>query len=554
MARSCEPIDFNSNTKTSNQLTIDDAIPNSNYTNDRGMLTLQQIDVIELNFRNNIVADTKGNNLSNAVENFPTFYEDLNSVNASIFNATAREIAVDLDATILVNRIDSGRVITPFEFAEFITDNYFTPTAVATGLAGGRGQSKNWLNSINCWFSGPAGFYNKVLGGACDTIGKVYAGVALFDALQDGVKDALEALTKIKNIENILQAIIDKITVQNLINAVKGAVAGIIQKAIDCVKMAVMSFDPFLILGRGGPVPSYALGRTIENALLQKEKVLDTLTDDFSKTITTKIEKLIDYSVNLFANPSVEEIEYLMSRFCGFTSQVGLEIESLKEPLTKFEKRATTIRNTVQASSRVITAQAIESGRAVLSDPDRAEVINNTREDWADTGHMREWYDRDPNSQNNVEMITFESIMDDSNGKLWSSKSQGWYTWYSNPSDAWYQVNLKTREALIRTQRRFGIKLQIKSMFRSRPYNDYIRELRKKAGDPPGKNGNYGVAFNSKHIDGMAFDITWVGFNRTSVNTFLDIAEEEGFLARVPYFGDGFVHIDTHSKRTWVGN
>ena len=554
MARSCEPIDFNSNTKSSNQLTIDDAIPNSNYTNDRGMLTLQQIDVIELNFRNNIVADTKGNNLSKAVENFPSFYEDLNSVNANVFNATAREIAVDLDATILVNRIDSGRKITPFEFAEFITDNYFTPTAVATGLAGGRGQSKNWLNSINCWFSGPAGFYNKVLGGACDTIGKIYAGVALFDALQDGVKDALEALTKIKNIENILQAIIDKITVQNLINAIKGAVAGIIQKAIDCVKMAVMSFDPFLILGRGGPVPSYALGRTIENALLQKERVLDTLTDDFSKTITTKIEKLIDYSVNLFANPSVEEIEYLMSRFCGFTSQIGLEIESLKEPLTRFDRRATAVRDTVQASSRIVTAQAIESGRAVLSDPDRAEVINNTREDWADTGHMREWYDKDPSSPNNVKMLTFESIMDDSNGKIWSSKSQGWYTFYKNPSDAWYQVKPGTREALIRTQQKFGIKLQIKSMFRSEAYNDHVRAIEKKSGAAAGPKGDYGVAFTSKHIDGHAFDITWVGFNKDSVNKFLDIAKQEGFLSRVPYFRSGFVHIDTHSERYWVGN
>lgn len=84
-----------------------------------------------------------------------------------------------------------------------------------------------------------------------------------------------------------------------------------------------------------------------------------------------------------------------------------------------------------------------------------------------------------------------------------------------------------------------GKKLIVNSPYRTDEYQANLRRLGKTS------------AINGMHQRGIAFDITWSGFNRTSVAEFRQAAFIVGFPCRVPYYGSFFVHIDEGRDRIW---
>ena len=102
--------------------------------------------------------------------------------------------------------------------------------------------------------------------------------------------------------------------------------------------------------------------------------------------------------------------------------------------------------------------------------------------------------------------------------------------------EGWIRVSPTARVYLMRVQERFGRQLEVRSGYRSPEYNASLR--------PPG-------ARNSKHMDGTALDISWNGFSPQTMEQFINIAFEEGFLGIGRYTRSSFVHIDLGPRRSW---
>lgn len=65
----------------------------------------------------------------------------------------------------------------------------------------------------------------------------------------------------------------------------------------------------------------------------------------------------------------------------------------------------------------------------------------------------------------------------------------------------------------------------------------------------PAYNVKVGGATSSKHMEGMAFDISVVGWTAAEKKEFKELAYSLGFKGFGGY--NSFIHVDIHSKRRW---
>jgi len=92
-------------------------------------------------------------------------------------------------------------------------------------------------------------------------------------------------------------------------------------------------------------------------------------------------------------------------------------------------------------------------------------------------------------------------------------------------------------------------KIRINSGFRSVEYQAQLRERYKRAGQSPGPRGDYGVAFNSMHMQRKAVDLSWSGFTRNNLQTYGNLGRAVGFRG-IGYYNT-FIHMDIGSVRHW---
>lgn len=493
------------------------ALPNTNFN---GEYTLNVIDTFEENFKKNIVAETIANPLSAAVEKYGNaFYETVNALNNDFLKRPyVAETIPNYD--LLRERLKDGRTIAPFEFAQFMSDYSYTPYDVANSY---NTNPSRFLNELDGFYRGD--FVNNIMGGFCSLFGNVFAAIGgFFDIIgrvQGLIGDALSFINKIKNIENPLLAIFEKIKVKALIEAIKEKITKVVEGVIDKVKSSIENFNPANIMNQ---VQSFITNNVGKRIAQLKEDISKNFTAESIQNIKDKIKGLIDYATGLFENPSIEEIMFMVARFCGFAAGVQGLLEGLKAPLNDFANRYEEVFNTLSNASNRILGESIRAGAIRVAPERREEVINTLRSQWQEAGSL---VPIDGNERNGVP--SWDDLL---NGKDPDLSIVG--QWVTHPlcgREGWTMMDLDFRVKIMRLHKAakaaeiYSGKLILNSGYRSQQYNALV-----------------GGELTSKHIDGMAADLTWNGFSPYSENVlrFTNLARGLGITGRGFY--KTFIH------------
>ena len=171
-----------------------------------------------------------------------------------------------------------------------------------------------------------------------------------------------------------------------MIEGFKEKITSMIEKTINKVKDAIKNFNIGNIMSDVATFVNQNIARQVNNL---KENILGFFSKENIEQIINKAKGLFDYGVGLFANPSLEEIQFLISRFCAMAAGIEDAIQALKNPLDSFANRFTYSLQRVAAAGNLNTASAIIEGRQVQSPAARNTEINNQRQRWLAAGNRK---------------------------------------------------------------------------------------------------------------------------------------------------------------------
>lgn len=490
-------------------------------SNANGEMTLQQINVIDAAFRDSIIADAPVSTLSKVVGKFgDSFYTSLNETNA--FLQTEFAVSQLPKYEKLNERVQAGK-ITPTEYAQFIDDYNYTP--INANIVANQNQP-GFLEQLDDFYNGD--FTSSVMGGFCGLLPKAFGVVGAFfgliGELEGLIGDALSFINKIKNIKNPLEALFDKIKVKALIEALQEKIAKVVEKTLKKVAAAVENFS---IENTLATVNSIATRKLAE--------LQDSIGKFFSKenidAIKNKVKGMIDYAVNLFANPTLEEIMFLAARMCAFAAGIEAVVNNLKAPLDKFQNRFEKGFAIAQAVSRVSTSEVIAAGAIRFDESTRQELINKGTEAWIETANYQ------PEERNEYDKLP-----------KWSELEAG-----SNPNlkitgpwikgigrDGWNELDNVFRIMLMRLQediKEAGIAnyITLHAGWRSQQWNEKQQ----------------GTADDALHLSGQAAKISYPGYDYNNDDAAYVFAQARtiGFKGIGVY--KEYLHIDRGQSRTF---
>lgn len=499
-------------------------------------------------------------------------------------------------------RMNNGPM-TDIEFASFLESQGYTPFTFGVACTN---DTAGVLDQLDGFFAGA--FSLAIAGGLCGTLPNIFGAInSFFDKIgQVGnlLNDALSFLSKIKNIEDPIKALFEKIKVKALIEAIKDKLVGMFDAVVNQVKKAIQNFD----LGQSIQNIAGSVLNGIHRSFLKiKEKALAFFDELNIDNIRNKLTGLFDYAVGLFANPSIGEIQFLISRFCGLLTGIEDQINQIKQPLQAFVDNLQTDNNALTTQGNAATAQVIAANGVRTPTELLEERINNQQQQHSDraaesirdsiardevftpetaapngeivtttlpppnvapanpniyTGNVRPiarpFVDTSPITPEETNIIpTFEDLIQNRNRYVWIDPVYSARYLYGDArmrqnnvpphgQSAWTGCDEQHRLALMRTLIEWdGPKVQIVSAYRSREYNYYLKYV----------VGINGVALNSEHVNGKAFDLDW-GTYPAGLNRLRTIAYKNNFWGHGIYTspGDTFLHIDRRPKErayTW---
>lgn len=488
----------------------------------------------------------------------------------------------------LADRISKGP-ISAIEYADFIGAYNYSPPRIKTSSTL---SDKGLLKNLNSYYRDSN---SSILGGFCSMMPQVFGAVAGFFTILGSVSglinDALAFLNKLRNLEDPIQAIIEKITVTSLINAIKEKMTQVITETWESVVAAVNNFNLEEIVGE---VETFINDKVFAKAAQIRDDISAILTDENKEGLVDKAKALFDYAVSLFSNPSLQEIQFLIARFCSFVANVEALIKDIKTPMDNYAFKYQRIVGRLQRVSGMATAAAVAAGATRYDSETRQAEINRMREQWSapsdSSSHTQvdnpqdEVRSREVNRPEQLpdtfsgcsveENPTTRSITGRTPGDhhptptghapnnphppsageygdipTWDEIKDGNHPRISFTSGmgerGWTGINPEVKAKLMRLQGLTGAKLQINSGFRSEQYQAALRERYRRQGKSRGRfnqerqQWDYGVAFHSQHMQGNAVDVAWGNWSRSK---FINDARLCGFKFIKRY--NTFVHID----------
>lgn len=505
------------------------AVPAGAVSNSSGEYTLNQVEIFEKKFSNNIVKDIKENPLSLATKRYPDFYETVRIINND-FLKRQNIIQQIPNYPVLNERLKRG-AIPPLEWASFLSSSNYTP---ATAIESSNAKGSRFLDELNSYYNGD--FADSVMGGFCGLFGSIFEAINAFfdimDSIAGAIQDVFAFLEKIKNIKDDTITFFETLKVKAIIESIKKKIEEMIKGAIKKVCQQIANFDIEAITGPiENPVPAQV--KMVEKAQEKKEALTEFCGEENAELIKAKIQNLIDYAVGLFANPSLEEIMALIARICSMAAGIEGLIKQLKDPLSDFQNRYDEVFNTLSNASNRVTGEAIRAGGLRLTEEVRKFQINKAKGLWTEAGNPEP-----PTIEEVSGLPTWEMIKDNNHPLI--RIQGGWVTNMKPASEGWTKINPQVRVMLFRLQKaakEAGIirsHLILNSGFRSQQYNTKV-----------------GGAKGSQHLQGNAIDLTWPGFNSRGDDLlkFVRLAREIGFKG-IGYY-NSFVHVDIGPARSW---
>jgi hypothetical protein len=507
-----------------------------------GEFTLDQVEVFQEEFSRNIVEDLDRTPLAKLIRRYG--FDKVKEASKALNDLVRSQDLTDYN--MLSQRADLPQPITDFELAEFCRDNLYNPNTL---IAACNNNQPAVLNNLDCFYMG--GFLESIMGPFCNTLQNIFgAAGALFDMINkvgDLIEAALGVIGGLTNLLDAAKAAFEKIKVKALLEAIKEKILALIEEAINCALGGIVNFDLESVFGDEEEKPQKTQPAVQDKVQQLKQDAAEPLNEENKKKLLERVEGLIDYAVERFVNPSLEAIEMLVYRFCGFGALIEEAINALKKPLEEFAENAQEVEETVKGNSAAAKAEAVENGAIRLTDEKRLEGINSMRERCrqASRDGAAESVERGGSvTKHNVPAATNDEAdgiptwdeLTTGNGAKNLKINTGTRSFREVGPPMWErQISTATKVKLVRLAEAWGETLTINSAHRPKWFNERLRAT------------TSGVAEFSNHITGKAFDIAMS--NREKQYEFACLAREHGF-GGIGFY-NSFIHIDVEAERAW---
>lgn len=489
-----------------------ETVNNNNLTTDflsSNTISLRQLSSITADFEKGM-SGAITDNLSKMIGNYGelAFYNSLITYNNFIMSEYTKGTLVNYPD--ILNRVTEKVAITPVEYAEFINAYLYSPASLVTATSVGPSKL---IQQINSFYGGR--FSKSSMGAFCALAPAVFGAIGNFFSTIGSLA------TKITDIINSIA----NFSLSNMLDQLKNKIIAVVEKQIENIKGIIENFSVSNLIDSAA---TFVNSKIIEKALMLKDEALQFFSKENISAFMKRIEGLISYAANIFKNPTIEDIQFLIYRFCSFASKVEDIINAVKNPLDEYTNSYRSAYNILKSNSGINTSRAVSSG-ALRYD-------QTTRKQGYDAGTTAATAAGNPKP---IATADIDGVTSWNNGKG-DSRITFSGQWVSKMGEeGWIRVDPKVRVYLMRLQTRMGKQLIVKSGYRSKEYNDYLRSTGVKA------------AKNSLHMQGLACDIGFVGFNTQSKELLIQYALEEGFRGIGRY--NNFVHVDIGSEREWNG-
>lgn len=478
-------------------------------------INLSQIPQIVYNFEKNITNNSESSPLDLAIIRFgeTNFYTSLKDYTEFL---TINNLSGNINSSYpnLNQRISQGTPISPIEYASFVQNNLYTQDSIASDIK----SDPTTVLKLTDDFYGKT-FTESTMGGFCSLV------PAIFGALDFFFND-IASISKL--IDGIITGIKD-FSLSGLLNSLKKSISSIIDSTIEKVKSIIDNFSVASVIGK---IQTFANDKILGRALQLKEQAQSFFNTLNISNLKDKINGLISYASSLFKNPSINEIQYLIYRFCSFATEVENLLNSVTNPLNQFMNNYNTSYQSLVYASGINNVRAVSAGALRYNTTDRKSGIDVCTSAATAAGNPAP-----------IEVADIDGVTSWNDGKG-DSKVTFAGQWINIlGEEGWTRVDPEVRVKIMRVQELMGRQLIILSGYRSPEYNAWLRS-----------QGRH-TAVNSQHMSGKACDVTFSGFNSSGMEELVSKALQVGFrgIGRYPGSAGNFVHMDIGPERHWVG-
>lgn len=494
------------------------ALPPGPTVNFDGEFTINQVDVFARELSQNILENLERNPVQIAVNKYgDTFYEANNYLNDLFRQLTQDRLSEFPDAE---RRFARGNVST-LELADFIEAFNYTPQGIIDQT-----DYFKLLREIDAYYKDS--FTKSIMGGFCNTLQNAFSQIDSFYDLIGTVagiiNDALSLIAKIQNFDGFPE-FSAQVIVRSTIQRIKTLILNAIGEIMRSVSDAIDNFNIRRIIQGLENVPI----ASVKAIMTTREQLCAFFTPDNERTIKDKVSGFIDYTISLFENPGLDQIQSMAFRFCALATSIEALFKEIKRPLDEYGLRFQRIGKRMQAISNLNTSTAISNGAVRYSPQRRQEGINRLRARW--TGAAG----RKITPSENDESITIPAITASEYqnlprcGKVFRNedsriKLEG--EWVKELGITGYtRINLDVKVYLMRLQEKVGSTITITRGWYSKEYNDSI------GGDP-----------ENSHLSGFVVKIKNENLGDPSEPTFARKFFESGFKYIIVY--EDYIHLD----------
>lgn len=484
----------------------------------------------------------------------PTSYDDLWAQNL-VYDAKNPKPVTGLEVPVnaknphwagkypfLFDRLNNNGGITGAECDKFIRDYNFTHDNFKTSLKSGflDPNGTDLLGLLNDFYSWGA-FSQSAVGMFCSMVPDIFAQVReivdMFNQGREFVSDVMNFLSQPFAVQRKLTEAAVKAMLERLKEQVLGFVESIARGALQKVKnMTGGWIDPEYM---------YAHGALSEKFIREKAKAEAFFSKENLERIKTRISGTIKYAAGVFERMDLEEIQFLIMRFCELLQNIEQLFFGITSNMNAMMQGYSAAYSLLSGSGDLATAQALAAG-AIRYDresrlagiraaaavqpygpvnsspmaPPGSSIPEDARGVPANVGL--------PTPEEMNEVLSYEDICDGASPYInFQGGSLG-----MGPA-GWLKAGSMEKVMLIRLAKALGSPLTINCAYRS-----------------PAYNASVGGVGKSLHMTGQAFDIS-MRSNPFTREQFINTARSVGFAGFGFY--NTFIHIDTGRPRTWNG-
>lgn len=441
----------------------------------------------------------------------------------------------------LDQRLTTGPSITTSEVQAVIDTTFLTYETFGSYLT----PYNTTVPTILDTYYGPGVFSSSGAGGFCALMPDIFAA---FGNIMDVFNDVIGFANDFNNILSF----IEDFSIASLLDQLKNYALSIIDQTVQKIKDKISQITALFT-----DIANFRFNfdNVYSKMNEEKQKIDAMISDPSIATIKSAVEGAISFAASLFESLKLEEIQFLIMRFCQLISGIENFFNDLTAPLEQIPQTFNNAYSMLRSGGFSGTARALAAGATRLQPAQRqsarttiesipATVVGGNGVTFGDEGIMVEGgisvrqrsYQISPITAEEIDIInremTFQNVSSGSSSYVHLLLGES----YSYDGQAiWTKVRPTEKVLLLRLSKRVG-KLTVNSAFRSTYAQSKIN---------PSVRASW-------HSSGQAFDIRMSSYSgRMNFETFKGHARAVGFGAVVAYNSQGFVHVDTGPIREW---